>query len=269
MQIVYPNMCHILHELNTEGLTFPIEIGQIPIFETNNPDFSVNVICTNSDEEHTFVPLYASQHRNRKHTVNLLLLSEGERRHYILVRNLSRLLSARNSRNTKTFPCPYCLYCFTTESGLQNHRGECGTHGVQRITYPTPDSNTLTFSNIQHQMPIPFTIYADFECFLGKSDIDAGNSTKFHDIHTPSGFCCLTVSSFAQYNNERPYVYSGPKVGSGIVDAFFDHIKSEQIRISRILSQNQPMDPLNHSQLETFANCSKLSLLQRRPYSRK
>src|SRR5688572_29954288 len=105
-------------------------------------------------------------------------------------------------------------------------------------------------------MPIPFTIYADFECFLSKSDIEAGNSTKFHDIHTPSGFCCLTVSSFAQYNNERPYVYSGPKVGSGIVDAFFDHIKSEQIRISRILSQNQPMDPLNHSQLETFANCS-------------
>src|SRR5688572_14037886 len=104
-------------------------------------------------------------------------------------------------------------------------------------------------------MPIPFTIYADFECFLGKSDIEAGNSTKFHDIHTPSGFCCLTVSSFAQYNNERPYVYSGPKVGSGIVDAFFDHIKSEQIRINRILSKNQPMAPLNDSQLGAFDNC--------------
>src|SRR5688572_4775043 len=92
-----------LDELNTEGLNFPIEIGQIPIFETNNPDFSVNVLCTNSDEEHTFVPLYASQHRNRKHTVNLLLLSEGERRHYILVRNLSRLLCGRNTRTNKTF----------------------------------------------------------------------------------------------------------------------------------------------------------------------
>src|ERR1043165_8477618 len=28
-----------LHELNVEGLNFPIEIGQIPIFETNNPDY--------------------------------------------------------------------------------------------------------------------------------------------------------------------------------------------------------------------------------------
>src|ERR1043165_1410376 len=47
-----------LHELNVEGLTFPIEIGQIPIFETNNTDFSVNVVCIDSDEDKTFVPLY-------------------------------------------------------------------------------------------------------------------------------------------------------------------------------------------------------------------
>src|SRR5688572_27476096 len=39
-----------LSELNVNGLTFPIEIGQIPIFETNNPDFSINIMCTNSDE---------------------------------------------------------------------------------------------------------------------------------------------------------------------------------------------------------------------------
>src|SRR5688572_16813937 len=104
-----------LNELNIEGLTLPIEIGQIPLFEANNPDFCINVICTNSDEEQTFVPLYASQHRDRKHTVNLLLLSEGERRHYILVRNLSRLLHGRNTSTSKTFPCPFCLYCFTTE----------------------------------------------------------------------------------------------------------------------------------------------------------
>ena len=96
-------ICTISNELNVEGLTFPIEIGQIPIFETNNPDFSVNVICTNSDEDQTFIPLYASQHRDRKHTVNLLLLSEGERRHYILIRNLSRLLSVEILIDIKPF----------------------------------------------------------------------------------------------------------------------------------------------------------------------
>src|SRR5678815_4604730 len=44
-----------LNELNVEGLTFPIEIGQIPIFESNNPDYSINVICTDSDDDQTFV----------------------------------------------------------------------------------------------------------------------------------------------------------------------------------------------------------------------
>ena len=240
-----------LNELNIQGLTLPVKIDQIPIFEANNPDFSINVMCTNSDEDKTFVPLYASSHRNRKHVVNLLLLSEGEKRHYILIRNLSRLLHDRNSYKRQILPCPFCLYCFTTEAGMQNHIPECGTHGVQNVRYPTPGSNTLKFSNIQNQMAVPFAIYADFECFLGKSDIDAGNSTKFCDTHTPSGFCCLTVSSFTEYNNERPYV-----CGDGnVMDKFFMHLKSEQVRINQILSKNEPMEILNKSQIETYTNC--------------
>ena len=109
------------------------------------------------------------------------------------------------------------------------------------------------FSNIQNQMAVPFAIYADFECFLGKSDIDAGNSTKFCDTHTPSGFCCLTVSSFAEYNNERPYVCSD----GNVMDKFFMHLKSEQVRINQILSKNEPMEILNKLQIETYTNCKK------------
>ena len=240
--------------MNVQGLTFPIEIGQIPLFETLNPDYCINVVCTNSDEDQIFIPLYASTHRNRKHTVNLLLLDAGESRHYVLIRNLSRLLSARNSHNGEIFPCPHCLYCFATEDGKLKHLKECGTHGVQHVKYPAPNS-TLQFSNIQHQMPIPFTIYADFECFLSKTDLQAGNSTKFHDIHTPSGFCCLTVSTFAEHNNERPYVFSTRNDGSDVVDAFFTHLKSEHVRINSILAVDKPMNKLTQSQLESYANC--------------
>ena len=57
---------HHLSELNVQGLDFPVKINQIRVFEENNPDYSVNVVYPNSDDK-TFVPLYASRHRGRKH----------------------------------------------------------------------------------------------------------------------------------------------------------------------------------------------------------
>src|SRR6218665_1277255 len=62
------------------------------------------------------------------------------------------------------------------------------------VSYPSPGCNILQFTNIANQMKVPFAIFADFESFLEKDEIDAGKTTKLIDKHVPSGFCCLTVS---------------------------------------------------------------------------
>lgn len=93
-----------LNGLNIGGLSFPLDLAQIPLFETNNPSYSINVLCPSSEEDKTFVPLYASPHRRRKHVVNLMLLTEGGKHHYVLIINLYRLLSSRNSNGHKTYP---------------------------------------------------------------------------------------------------------------------------------------------------------------------
>src|SRR6218665_1800992 len=237
-----------LEELKIHGLTFPLTLAQIPLFETNNSDYSINVLCPASDEDKHFVPLYASQHRRRKHVVNLMLLSEGDKRHYVLIRNLSRLLAARNSHVGKSYPCPYCLYCFSKEEGLENHIDDCGKHGLQNVQYPSPDNNVLTYSNRQNEMALPFSLYADFECFLDSSKKTEG---KFYDTHVPSGFCCLTVSTFPEYNNEKPYVYSG----SNVMDEFFKYLKREQARIKKILAKNELMKPLTDDQTIKYDTC--------------
>ena len=100
-----------MSELNVEGLTFPMTIQQIPKFELNNADYAVNVIYPNSEDK-SFVPLYASPHRNRKHVVNMLLLSDMEKRHYIVIRNLSALLSSRNSHDGKSLSLSILLTLF-------------------------------------------------------------------------------------------------------------------------------------------------------------
>ena len=81
-----------MHELNTTGLQFPLKFSDTPKFETMNPIISVNVLVYENNE---VFPLYASKHRDRKHHVNLLMISNSEGKfHYLLVRDLSALMVA-------------------------------------------------------------------------------------------------------------------------------------------------------------------------------
>ena len=74
-------LCHYRdHEttLNVEGITFPVPLNQIPHFENQNPDISVNVITIDGYDEfegkYSFCIDYESPHRNRTRKVNLLFL---------------------------------------------------------------------------------------------------------------------------------------------------------------------------------------------------
>lgn len=93
-----------VEELTYDGF-FPMTIDQIPAFDDLNTDYAINVIypCC---EDKTFIPIFASKHRIRKYVVNLLLLDRWERRNFVVIRDLSRLLSSRSSHHGKALPCP-------------------------------------------------------------------------------------------------------------------------------------------------------------------
>jgi len=96
--------------------------------------------------------------------------------------------------------------------------------------------NILKFTEIFHQFPVGFVVYADFEAFI------TPNGDR--DDHIPSRLCCLTVSIFPEYNTCAPVVYSGPNV----MREFFAHLYREEARIDTILKQNVPMKPLTKEQ---------------------
>lgn len=68
---------------------------------------------------------------------------EDDRRHYILIRNLSRLLSCSVNHIGQMYPCPYCLYRFSTNDGLTKRIPECDVHGVQHASYPFAGLNDI------------------------------------------------------------------------------------------------------------------------------
>src|SRR6218665_2929561 len=203
-------------------------------------------------------------HRDREYLVQLLRLSNedvedvGDRRHYVLIRDLGALLNSATSDKHKICPFPFCLYRFTVEETLEKHIPDCGKHDVQGVSYTSPGSNILQFTNIANQMKVPFAIFADFESCLEKGEIEAGKTTKLIDKHIPSGFCWLTVSSFPEYNNEEPWVCSD----GDIMDSFFSYLNLEHVRVNNILSRYEPMTPLNDEQMAKLKKLYQLSIVQ-------
>ena len=86
-------------KLKWGNLKFPMELRQIARFEKLN-NVSVNVY----GYDKKVYPLRVSKHSSQSqtdysHHVNLLLISEGEKNHYCLIKNMSRLLSSQTSTN--------------------------------------------------------------------------------------------------------------------------------------------------------------------------
>jgi len=66
------------------------------------------------------------------------------------------------------------------------------------------------------------------------------------DVHNVSGFCCYRISSEPKYCTP-PKVYSGP------MTEFYDHIMEESRVISKIVSRQVPMRPMTSDELHEAA----------------
>ena len=70
------------------------------------------------------------------------------------------------------------------EEILSNHKKQCSLiNGCQAVKY---ESGIIKFTNCNKQIPIPFKIYADTECFLKRSNSYEGEHTIKYQEHIPN-----------------------------------------------------------------------------------
>ena len=87
------------------------------------------------------------------------------------------------NQHKKNF-CMSCLQNFTTKEILNKHRERCLLiNDTQAVRYETGE---IKFENNEKQIPIPFKIYADTECFLKRINTDEGKCTKLYQKHIPN-----------------------------------------------------------------------------------
>ena len=110
--------------------------------------------------ENKVYPLYISK-KSQTQTLNLLLITQENKSHYVLLKDWNRLMYSKTKDQHKKHHCMSCLQSFTTEEILSNHKKQCLLiNGCQAVNC---ELGTIKFINYNKQIPILFKIYADTE----------------------------------------------------------------------------------------------------------
>ena len=137
------------------------------------------------------------------------MITDGKKCHYLVIKNLSRLLKGITSTHEKYFYCINCFHSYRTKNKLESHKKICENHGYCRVELPTKDDNIIKYNHGEKSMKLPFVIYADLECLLEKMSICENNpnesSTTKINKHTPSGYSISTSCSFDESRNKLNY----------------------------------------------------------------
>ena len=216
--------------LDWSGLQFPVKLDHIVIFEKFNPSISINVFGFEGD----VYPLRLSKSKSEL-IVNLLLISDGEKQHYCLIKSLSRLLSSQMSKHdhANSF-CLNCLNHFPNEEKLKIHEEYCLKNQAIRIEMPEKGS-FISFIHHNRAIEVPFVVYADIEAFTEEISTcepnDQKSFTQKYQRHRPSGFCYKIVCFDEQLFNQKPVLFRTESEDEDISAIFVEMLERDIKRI--------------------------------------
>ena len=217
----------------------------IKTFEVNN-NISINLLSAEGREIN--IQRKGDYKYNRE--INLFVVSEDGKRHYTVIKSLSRLLRRKNSKHHgKQCFCTNCLQGFKLELSRDKYQVYCEDNEKVRVEMPHKGS-TVEFHNRQNQFKVPFIMYADFESILESikdhEPDPSGPYIQNINQNIPSGWC--VYSKFAYGKVKDPLtIYRG----KDCVEKFFDYIKREVHRLYHMFPE-KPMNPLANRQWKTY-----------------
>ena len=131
-------------QLNYNGVEFPVTVKD---YAKIGPPKSIN-INVYGYENKEFYPVYVSI-QNNEDMLSLLVITEDEKTHYVLIKDFNRLLFNETKHEHGKHFCMHCLQCFSSEDVLTRHKTNCIViNGEQAIRMPRKGKNTLQFQII-------------------------------------------------------------------------------------------------------------------------
>ena len=243
-------------DFDWSDIEFPVSFRDINKFERNN-EIGVNILAV--ENKKTYI---CRKGRDYNRIVNLMLITDVEnpnKKHYVAVKSLSRLLSKQNSKHKEAQHfCTNCLNGFESEIIRYEHYEYCRSKDSVRVEMPTKNQ-IVKYADGQYQFKVPFVIHADFESILvpvsGAPNNPEMSSTRgingIVNVHQHSGWCMYSKFAYGKVTNPlKQYI------GRDCVSKFCETIMAEAKRLYKS-APKKPMDKLTKEQTVEFVTAKE------------
>ena len=212
-----------IEKLDYSSIEFPVTVKQINKIEKQNN------ICINlfGYEEKQKFPIYISKEKYQDH-MELLLITEGENKHYVLIKDFNKFMFRQTKHEHKKHFCMYCLQCFSREDVLTEHKNNCiSINGKQAINMPEK-GDKVYFKNHHKQLPVPFVIYADFEALTEKIQGCQPNNeksyTEAYQKHADCGYGYKVVCCYDDKYSKPVQIHRGENAVHKFIENMLEEV---------------------------------------------
>ena len=197
-----------INQYNWKDIDFPPTNKDWRKLELNN-DIALNILYIPHNTKKIQLAYRSKNNLTCDKQLISLMITDGEKWHYLVVKNLPGLLKGMTSTHEKDFYCLNCFHSYRTKNKLESHKKICENHDYCYVEMPTKDNNVIKYNHGEKSMTVPFIIYADLECLLEKmitciNNPNKSSATKINK-HAPSGYSIFTSCSFDESRNKFNY----------------------------------------------------------------
>ena len=158
-----------IEQYNWKDIDFPSTSKDWKKFELNNK-IALNILYVPHNAKKIQVAYKSRHNLTREKPVILLMISNGENWHYLVVKNLPELFNGITSNDKEDFYCLNIFHSYRTKNKLKEQKKICEDHDYCHVEMPTKDNNIIKYNQGEKFIKLPFIIYAGLECLLEKMD---------------------------------------------------------------------------------------------------
>ena len=94
----------------------------------------------------------------RENQVILLMITNGEKWHYLAVKKLSTSFIGITPKHEVDFYYLNCFHSFRTENKLKKHKNICENHNYCHVEMPIEDNKILKYNHGEKSTKVPFKV---------------------------------------------------------------------------------------------------------------
>ena len=251
-----------IDQYNWSDIDFPSTSKDWKKFELNN-EIALNILYVLYNTKKIHVAYKSKYNLTREKQVILLMISNGENWHYLVVKNLPGLLKGITSNHKEEFYCLNCFCTYSTKNKFEEHKKVYENNKYCNAEMRNEDNKIIKYNQGEKSIKSPLIIYADLECLLEKMSICYNNSEELSTTeinkHTPSGYSLFTHCSFDKTKNKLDY-YGGK-------DCMKKFCKNLRERATKIINyEKKKMIPLTVKE-EKYHNKRKICYICKKEFN--